>query len=369
MLLLTLSTFSSTGGIQKATRSLAYAMKCIAENGSGARFNMYALNDKNCDARYIDEKQFRGFAGHRYLFVARSVKQGLKSNTIILNHINLIPVGILIRMLTKKPKIIIIAHGVEVWQKLANWKRHFLNHHAFIWAVSEYSGNQLSIKNGIHSSRITTLNPGIDPFFKVPTVFRKSQSLLKRYHISNNQQIVLTISRLTKFDTEKGYEKVLLVLPDLLCAFPNMIYLLCGPSEENEKARLEAIIRKNKIQKSVRLISYIPDDQLTAHFQLADLFVLPSKKEGFGLVFTEAAACGCKIISGNLDGSADALQNGRLGMMIDPDNLEQLKYAIIKHLSAGRSDQEAQHIQQICLEKFNPNIFKNKVKNLIFHHD
>ena len=78
------------------------------------------------------------------------------------------------------------------------------------------------------------------------------------------------------------------------------------------------------LENNVFLVGFIAEEEITDHYQLADLFIMPSKKEGFGIVFIEAMACGLPVIAGNQDGSVDALKNGELGMLINPENKDEM---------------------------------------------
>ena len=136
-------------------------------------------------------------------------------------------------------------------------------------------------------------------------------------------------------DTEqyKGYDKVLQVLPELVKAYPGIRYLMVGKYDEAEKKRLDDMITGLGILETVIFAGFIADEELASHFKLADIFVMPSEKEGFGLVFSEAMFYGLPVIAGNRDGSADALCNGELGLLIDPGNKSELVIAIQKMLN------------------------------------
>ena len=71
-----------------------------------------------------------------------------------------------------------------------------------------------------------------------------------------------------------------------------------------------------------------PSEELPNYLRLADVFVMPSAGEGFGIVFLEAMASGIAVIGGNSDGSLDPLADGVLGRTVDPENGAELTSAI-----------------------------------------
>ena len=110
-------------------------------------------------------------------------------------------------------------------------------------------------------------------------------------------------------------------------------YLLAGSYDNDEKIFLEKLIAKTRLEERVLLAGYIDDEELENYFAIADIYIMPSRKEGFGIVFIEAMYYGLPVIAGNIDGSADALLNGKLGQLVDPDNVEEITNAIEKVLT------------------------------------
>ena len=70
------------------------------------------------------------------------------------------------------------------------------------------------------------------------------------------------------------------------------------------------------------LLGRLHGQELLDYYRLADVFVMPSTGEGFGIVFLEASATGLPVIAGNRDGSVDALAEGRIGTLVDPDDVD-----------------------------------------------
>jgi glycosyltransferase involved in cell wall biosynthesis len=73
----------------------------------------------------------------------------------------------------------------------------------------------------------------------------------------------------------------------------------------------------------------VPDEELVDHYRMADIFVMPSTGEGFGIVFLEAMACGIPAIGGNADGSTDPLSGASAGQAMP---LEQIADCIAEIL-------------------------------------
>jgi glycosyltransferase involved in cell wall biosynthesis len=141
-----------------------------------------------------------------------------------------------------------------------------------------------------------------------------------------------------------------------------MHYFIVGETDPYEEARLTSIIQKLDLIRHVTLTGGIDDVGLIDYYMLADVFVMPSSKEGFGMVFIEAAACGCQVIAGNSDGSREAVLNGRLGKIVDSADSEMLKLAIVEKLTIKPSDACKRHQQQLSLKHFGYRQYVEKIR-------
>lgn len=190
----------------------------------------------------------------------------------------------------------------------------------------------------------------------MPKTFGKPAYLQKRYGIDEKTKVILTVTRINKNEGYKGYDKVLEALPEIISLLPNIKYILAGKYDEYEEQRIKERVKRLGLEKHFILTGFIKEKELTDHYLLADVFVLPSKKEGFGIVFIEAAACGVPVIAGNQDGSIDALMKGKLGMLINPDNINEISKAILEQLNTTNFN-----MSNAVIETFGFNTFK---KNL-----
>src|SRR5262249_25265519 len=121
--------------------------------------------------------------------------------------------------------------------------------------------------------------------------------------------------------------------------------------------RLEALATEKGVAEKVRFAGLVPLKELPDYFRLADVFVMPSMCEGFGIVFLEAMASGIPVIGGNKDGSVDPLADGVLGTARNPEDDKELASAICTALGsvpanvdrAGRFEVQAftEHLQAL----------------------
>src|ERR1700761_3926371 len=98
IILLTLQTFSTTGGIQKMTRTLAYSLFNISKE-SNWDFRLFSVYDSRYDLmdKYIPYKNYTGFGNRRIEFGLNTINVATNSNIVILSHINLSLIGILMK--------------------------------------------------------------------------------------------------------------------------------------------------------------------------------------------------------------------------------------------------------------------------------
>jgi phosphatidylinositol alpha-1,6-mannosyltransferase len=363
--LITLQTFSTTGGIQKMTRTLGHSLYTISKQNN-RDFKMISLYDTDGDLmpQYLPKANFKGFGAGRVNFLLSTLFIK-RADIIILSHINLAIVGLVMKLLHPKSKIWLIAHGIEVWRPLSYPKRLLLKWCSKILCVSNYTKAQMLQLHHTATEVCHVLNNALDPFMKLPVSFSKPKYLLNRYYLTGSGPVIFTLTRLASTEFFKGHDRVIKAVSALKSSFPNIRYILSGKYDEAEEARLKSLITSLGVGQQVILTGFIDEHELTDHFLLADVFVLPSKKEGFGIVFIEALACGLPVICGNADGSIDAIRNGELGLAVDTDDQDELNNAIIKNLQTPLTDDKRRQLQAKCLEYFNEAQYINKLELLI----
>jgi phosphatidylinositol alpha-1,6-mannosyltransferase len=364
VLFLYLKAFSFTGGIEKFNCSFLKALHELSIEGhiSAGAFSMY---DNTVDEKYFSKNRFKGFGGSRLYLVCSAIYCALKYDVLILGHINLAIVGLLVKKIKPSIQLVLVAHGIEVWDSKTRFKQQLLQKADIILAVSSFTKAKILEQNPlIRESYIQIFNNTIDPYFALPTKFNKPNYLMQRYGIVSNEQVLLTVTRLSSTEKYKGYDNTIAVIKSINQQTTKKVhYLICGKYDAAEFERVKRLIEQHDASTFVQLAGFIKDEELIDHYLLADVFVMPSKKEGFGIVFIEAMACGRKVIAGNKDGSVDALQNGELGKLIDPDDKEALLEAI--EASLEESTIHPFLLQQRILDTFGFNRYKARLKQYL----
>ncbi|MEO7214146.1 glycosyltransferase family 4 protein [Mucilaginibacter sp.] len=364
--LLALQTFSATGGIQKMVRTLAHSLHAICRENNW-EMQLSSLYDSASDLlpQYIPAENYKGFDKNKVGIILSTLLGAKKGDTIILSHINFAILGVLVKLLKPGCTVMLVAHGIEVWRPLTPLKRSLLEHCDKILCVSQFTKDKMITLHNADRQKCVVLNNAIDPFIELPKVFAKPQNLLNRYGLTAENPVVFTLTRLASTEKYKGYENVIVAMGTLKKKFQGIKYILSGKYDSQEEMRVKALIKKHDVADNVILTGFVEEAELAGHFLLADLFVLPSKKEGFGIVFIEALACGLPVICGNADGSIDAIRQGELGKAIDPDNIKELEKQITENLTHPLALSERKRLQDKCLQYFNEGAYINNLKVLL----
>jgi phosphatidylinositol alpha-1,6-mannosyltransferase len=367
ILFLNLTAFSTTGGIEKFNRAFLKALSEIQKEGLIAA-DAYSAYDDKADSKYFDQDKYKGFKGNKFCFALHILRNAFRYNTIVLSHIHLSSVVLIVKALFPSKKIILITHGIEVWRKLSSVQKKILQKADKILAVSAFTRQKLVEVHGIDAGKITVFHNTLDPYFALPEQFEKPRYLMDRYSLSPRDSILFTLTRLSYTEKHKGYDKVIQILPRLKVPFPNVKYVLSGKLDEKERKRLADLKESNQLKNELLLTGFVKDEEITDHYLLADVFILPSQKEGFGIVFIEAMACGVPVIGGNKDGTSDALQQGELGYLIDPENETEILSALNTVLS--EKDKAAKNaikkkLQQKVYQTFGFETYKQNLKKVL----
>ncbi len=226
---------------------------------------------------------------------------------------------------------------------------------------------QVVAKHGIDTDKCEVLNNSLDPFMNLPVTFNKPHYLTDRYNLADNTPLLLTLTRLNAAEQYKGYEQVIKIIGNLKQTFPAIKYIIAGKYDEDEKNRINKLIKTYNVEEQVLLTGFIEETELIDHFLMANLFVLPSSNEGFGIVFIEAMACGLPVVCGNIDGSVDAIKNGLLGRAINPNDLTELEKALTEELQKPLTEAKRKELQSQCVSYFNEDNYIKKLNHLLIN--
>jgi glycosyltransferase involved in cell wall biosynthesis len=364
ILFLTLRIFSATGGIEKVCRILGKALFEMTFNGD-CSLNIYSSHDtkyQSSDKAYFPSDCFSGFGNNRFKFLNASFLKGIKSDVVILSHINLLPIGWLIKRFSPKTKLVMLAHGIEVWSLPLGIKKKMLNACDEILCVSQFTKDEMIKLHGDLAKKYSVLNNCLDPFLPVLAKQNDSIDLRSRYGFKPFDKILFTLTRMDATERYKGYDRVLKAMALLIKKMPELKYIIGGSYDEIEKKKIDELIDELGLKDSVMITGFIPDETLNDYFQISDVYVMPSYNEGFGIVFIEAMYYGLPVIAGNKDGSVDALLNGKLGTLIDPMDIAALKNAIednFENTNKGIVD------KKVLMAHFGYEVYKEKLNGFL----
>lgn len=238
--------------------------------------------------------------------------------------------GVVLKRMLGIPYINYI-HGEEIttdvpYRLFGRRRRQYLHKADAVVAVSEFTRRALIDKMGVAPQRIELIVNGVDAERFQPGP--KPATLVERYGLAG-KRVLLTVGRLVE---RKGIDTTIRALPEILARCPQTRYLIVGTGDY--RAELEALAVAQGVADQVIFAGRVPHDELVAHYQLCDLFVMPNRElanhdtEGFGLVFLEANACGKAVVAGRAGGVVEAVRHGETGLNIDGEDVAAVATAI-----------------------------------------
>ena len=343
--------FSSTGGIQIYTGFLFKALQRLYPQAS---YEVFLKYDHDADIPPSQLKtQFHCFGQwprwlQSILLMLKIILRGIqkKPALVIATHLNYAIACDWLKRLTGVPYWVVV-HGWEGWNLQHPLRQAALRHANQVVAVSQYTRNRLLKEQSFAPSHVSVL-----PNTFLASTFQpgpKPAYLLERYGLKVDDPIIFTVGRLTRY---KGYEQILQALVEVRRHWPTVRYVLAGTGN---LAGIRSLAVRLGVEDALTLPGFIPDAELCDHYNLCDVFAMPSRGEGFGIVYLEALACGKPVLAGNRDGAIDPLVGGKLGCLVDPEDVSAIAQSLIQILRQTYPNSvlyDAAALRQETIERF-----------------
>jgi len=352
------------GGIQEYSRRLVEALAAVRPQ---ARIRVFAKNDAGggeslpgdvrrvCFGRVPARLRTPAFAAR--LATANRVSP---PDLIVATHANF---GPLATFGGAPVPFIVSAHGVEVWNLRDERRRRALAQAWRILPVGEHT-----------ASRLRAEVPDLPPMAVLANTVDESRfaigapprSLRERFGIGAGDRVLLTVNRFSAAESYRGYDVTLDAFATLRGSHPNLHWIVAGTGDDRERFARE--VQRRGLADRVHLPGFVPDAELPGFYRLCDLFVMPSRLEGFGIVYLEAMACGRPALGGNADGAVDALAGGELGMLVDPDDAKALATSIDGFLRGNGQNpllRQPEQLRAAMLARFGRERFRARLDEIL----
>jgi D-inositol-3-phosphate glycosyltransferase len=179
-------------------------------------------------------------------------------------------------------------------------------------ASTDEERQQLVGLYGAERDRIEIVPPGVDHRVFVPGDRDVARRSLGLDHVD---RILLFVGRIQPL---KGADLAVRALAELDDA-RTMLLVVGGPSGpegEAELDRLHALVAELGLAAQVRFVPPQPHDELAVYYQAADVCLVPSRTESFGLVALEAAACATPVVAAEVGGLRSLVEDGHTGFLV-----------------------------------------------------
>lgn len=356
MMLLASDVFGSgTAGIPVVNRLLLDAMRSAGMNGT-----VVSLNDAPGAEWTVDWPAAFCAGGGRLRFAVGALARArsARRSVIFVTHTGLVPVGRAVKQLAGG-RLCLFLHGVEAWEPLparAVWGlracdllvanshftlREFLKRHPSLGGtaaeVCYLPARRLATQGEAHE-RVLAGPPGAPR--------------------------VLIVGRLWGRGLLKGQRQLISIWPRVREAVPGAELWIVG--EGDGRAELERQAASHCAGDAVVFTGFVPDAELTEIYSSSDVFAMPSRGEGFGLVFAEAMARGLPCIASRIDAGSEVVVDGETGLHVDPDSADELLAAVTSLLSdAAMRRRMGEAGRQRATELFGLSEFNERIVRLL----
>lgn len=315
--------FLAEGGIARIMRLY---LKALCDNAApGDEVSSIVLNDFPAADPRLPQfstaalRANTGCSRRKGAFVRAVLRASRGADRLVVGHLHQLPIAWLAQRLRPRLRYHLVAHGIEVWRPYTTLERTALRGAERILCISDYTRRQLRrFEPRLEPERLLVLPNTMDPFFTPPADVPAPVANLRGPR-------VLTVARLTSHDTYKGVDTLIEALPLLRRSLPFAHLRIVGGGDD--LPRLQALAQRLGVADSCHFTGIVDDAALRAEYAACDLFALPSRKEGFGLVYLEAMIHGKPCLGARAGGVPEVIDE-RVGALADYGNIPEIAAAL-----------------------------------------
>lgn len=321
-LLLAPEIFASEGGIPRILQLYLKALSELA--GPTDKIRLLALNDPMLDSRDLRRTSSERLddwyvcGGKKSRFIRAAFKLSRHCDRIICGHVGQLPVALAAKTLNPRLRYHLVAHGIEVWRKFKLPERLALRGAARIFCVSDYTRRELLKYCPLPDGRAVVLHNALDPFFEIAPGDPRPE-----------RPVILTVARLSAAERYKGVDHLIRAMTVVRAARPDAILRVIGRGDDLH--RLQRLRRELGLDGAVEFLGFVDDRRMKAELKSCSLFALPSRCEGFGLVFLEAMACGRPCLGARAGGVPEVI-TPETGVLVDFGNVSAIAAGCLEAL-------------------------------------
>ena len=332
-LLLGLTGLSIGGGIASVSRTLVRALDEETRAGHIDRVDRVVLHDERRGADPARGSQFLAH-GSQPRFAVRLWLERLRRRPDLLVF-DIVGLARSLQLPLPAPRVpyVVFCHGIELTRASAGSSHHrALLGAARVIANSQTTARYVREEFPEVADRVHTALLCIDPDL-VERWGRAGLTAGSRADLEARRRaepVVLIISRIWADERGKGHDELLEAWPRILESVPAARFWIVGDGDDRE--RLEAKARDLGIADAVRFLGRVSDDELAECYQRASLFAMPSRQEGFGLVYAEAMWHGVPCLASRDDAGAEVVRDGATGVLVPYGDVEAIGDQIVSLL-------------------------------------
>ena len=233
------------------------------------------------------------------------------ASEVIVGHLHLAPVALVALLLGRIDRYHVVLHGIEAWRRRTWLERMALRHAKRIVSTSNYTAEACATANGTGRAQFRIL----------PLCAERSPEPPDPSFALDGAWPILFVGRLEQSERYKGLESVIQAVNRLLGrATPVKLHVI---GDGDDRPWFESIVHGLGLdERHVRFHGRVSDAMLQAAYMSAKAFVMPSGKEGFGIVFLEAMRHGTPCIGGAQGGTPEVFRSGSEGELVAVGDVE-----------------------------------------------